>query len=277
VWARDGANNVLLHETTQEFKNAYRVGETISSKGTKLLPEHLGCKVSFKSGYTGTYLGAGSSFSWSVYGYNKEFRESYNHYFLNADGKSLTAYRDPKPLLIEDGQPLTDAAALKIINRLRNDTCYAGYNGAFGLKYTQINRAKKAKRLTLALPPIPIEEAMKQLQMSANWANANVVSMSPTIILGKIDDQLFSLTTDQFRTNRPLYGSQQPTFKMYFNPVQVTGRMVEEIGGTTAQVVIPGLPKDADNPALHKWGKEVLPQILRSFDSLVIVQPIIEY
>jgi hypothetical protein len=276
VWARDGANNVLLHETTQEFKNAYRVGETVSTKGTKLKPEHIGCKVSFKSGYTGTYLGAGSCFSWSKYGEDRVFSETFNHYFLNADDKGLTAYRDPKPLLIEDYRKISDEDALATINRLRQDTHYAGYNGGFGLRYTKIVRAKKAKSLKLTLKPISVEEAAKHLELRLTYHYANVEPKTNTIVLGVKGDELFSLYTNQYHSGMAFY-PRYDSFKVSFDSVAIEGGRIRQVGKVTHGGTLGGVPKDQYSAEAKAWAEATLPKVLRSFDSLVRVEPVIEY
>jgi hypothetical protein len=273
VWARDGANNVLLHESTEEFKTAFQVGKTASPLGTKLRPELIGCKASFKGGYVGTYLGAGSCFTWNGYDERTTFRHEYQHFFLDDDNKSLTTYRDPKPLLIEKSRELTDDEALKLINRLREKITTAGAS-RYGTRYTKVNRAKKPASLELVLRPVTVEAASKMVTVKSNYFESYIYNSANALLVGRRGTQLFSLYT----SDRDAYGHRRGTERR----LALTEMGIE--GDSTVQrqdrlvITLPDVPNDRqDTGRTKQWETAATLQVLQTFDSLAVVDAAVTY
>jgi hypothetical protein len=274
VWARDGANNVLLHESTEEFKTAFQVGRTVSPLGTKLLPEHVGCRVSFKSGYAGTYLGGGSCFSWNSYDKNTVFRHTYMHFFLNPDGKHLTTYLDPKPVLIEKDQELTDVKALKKINQLRDKIVTAG-TSSYGTRYTEVARSKKFQSLELKLGPVTLELALSLVEVTSDFYHTHVGSKSPTILLGRSGTRLYLLSRSGH--DMRVYG-RGGLEKVSLECVTLeSDRIVQS--GDQISISLPPLPErcEQNSTEMLRWREEATRQLLRAFDSLAVIDPVITY
>jgi hypothetical protein len=218
VWARDGANNVLLHETTEEFKTAYKVGETKSPKGTKLGPEHIGCLVQMSGGYSGIYLGAGACVKHNIYGSGCNFGGNWvyeptaYHFFKDteknyAGKRQLTVYRDPKPLVIgEKVEDLTDAAALKLINNSKNS--FVGASIGYGTKFSSVTRAKKIKSVKLRLEPVSTDYAMNALEYEAQYGYPKLQLRE--LLIGERNGQLFALQGNAASVAH-YYGYNRPT------------------------------------------------------------------
>lgn len=282
VWARDGSNNVLLHESTEEFKTAYQVGKTKSTKGTKLSPELIGSKVSFSSGYVGFYLGSGSTFMWNPRGTQLAVREEFYHFFLDAveaAKKTITLYRDPKPLLIEDGIKLTDAEALKLINDNRGEFRSAGSSySSYGVQFALVNRAKKAKSFSYRLNPLASHEhALKKVQFEAMSGWCRVMPKGPDVLVGILKDKIYLLSSEQDIPRYNWYSSipTSTTFSLNFEEITLDNKNLKPTGGyitLRAEDVAVGrnTPSDREFEAQRQ---ATLLKLLQQFDSIAILVP----
>ena len=283
VWARDGANNVLLHEVTEEFKTAYQVGKTKSALSTKLTPESIGAKVSFSSGYVGTYLGSGSTFIWNPRGDRLTFDEMFYHFFKDEDGKRITLYRDPKPLLVEPGEPLTDEDALKLINSKRTDFTSAGSSyGAYGAKFTKVHRAKKAKSFHIRLDAVPLDRAVKELTLELQRGAWSAITSKNALLFGVKDDAMYLLRaegTDQYNRYGWYYGTAQKdnTDRSFtFRGMRVEGRKIVD-DGRNLTVKLTNVPNERSTPENLPVQERLLRQLLSNFDAVVEATPGITY
>lgn len=263
VWARDGASNILLHEATQEFKSAFQVGETKSTLGNKLSPAVIGAKVLFGSGYVGTYLGAGSCVHYNWYDRDNKypFEETYFHFFLNDDSKGVTLYRDPKPMLIEPGQLLSDEVALATINEHRDNFTRAGNTySSYGTTYFEVNRARKLKSIELHARPFAREDALKTIKLEYNVGYGNYVERISTnrrLLLGVKNGRTYWLPMPA-TAYRPAYYEKRGLALLH--EVKIAGRSIVHVGDLL-EIELPTRPTTKDLVAKFDGFLEVVPVI----------------
>ena len=125
VWAREGANNILLSTNTQEYQTALAATKVANTKAS-WKDVKIGNTVVLQNGHQGQYLGKFSVMYRNIYGYHNgqydiHFTDKAYSLFWNENEKIVRLVRTPKLSGILSSDIISEQDAERIANECRSN------------------------------------------------------------------------------------------------------------------------------------------------------------